>query len=115
MKIRAEAGVGQPGDDVAGIALDNADVGEALLVDVAKRAGDAVQERLDADDQHVRPPRRLGRHVLAAAEADLQPGLGRSGMRARGSNGPSGTPSRGSSSSSSAAWRGFSARVLMRP
>ena len=48
-------------------------------------AGDAVLERLGAQDQDVGVPAGLRGHVLAAAEADLQPDLARAGHQgARG-------------------------------
>jgi hypothetical protein len=55
------------------------DVRQVGVVDVAERAGDAVLEGLGAQDHHVGVFRGLGGHVLAAAEADLQPGLGGAG------------------------------------
>ena len=72
-----EAGVGQARHQVARIAVMDPDIGQGLFVDVAHRAGDAVQERLGAEDQGVRMARGLGGHVLPAAEADLQPDLRR--------------------------------------
>ena len=52
--------------------MPQADVGEMLVADVAERGGDAVEERLGADEAVV------GQHVgavgemLARAEADLE-------------------------------------------
>ena len=61
-----------------------AEQGTALLVDVAQGRRDAVQEGLAADDQRVGPARGLGGHVLAPAEADLQPDLRRLGRQGLG-------------------------------
>jgi hypothetical protein len=70
-----QARIRQVGQQLARIALAQADVGQALFVDVAQGAGDAVDERLGAQDQHARMTRGLGGHVLAAAESYLQPDL----------------------------------------
>ena len=60
-------------------------------------------------------PLGLGGHVLAAAEADLEPDLAGAGGQGRGSTGPSGMAIFGSRVSSSAAWRGLIGRALIRP
>ena len=62
---------------VARVAVVDADVVQALLVHVPHGAGDTVLEGLGADHQDVGPAGGLGGHVLTAAEADLQPDLGR--------------------------------------
>ena len=115
MKTRVEAGVGQAGHQLARVAVVDADVGQAGLVDVAQRARDAVLERLGAQDQHVGAPRGLGGHVLAAAEADLQPDLGGVGHQRARIEGPAGGRSAGSRVSISAACRGLMVRDFRRP
>ena len=113
-----QAGVRQARHQVARVAVVQAHVRQAPLVDVAQAPADAVQEGLGADDQHVRMPAGLGGHVLAAAEADLQPDL--APRRASGPPGRSGPPGigqaiGGSRVSISAACRGLIGRDFRRP
>jgi hypothetical protein len=71
------AGIGQARHQIADIAIVDADIGQPLVIHMAKRAGDAVHEGLGAQDQDVRMADGLGRHVLAATKPHLQPGLRR--------------------------------------
>ena len=79
-----EAGRRQARHEVARVAGVEAHVGQVKRIDVAKRAGHPVHERLGAEEEHVGPPRRLGRQVLAAAKADLQPDLPGAGRQRQG-------------------------------
>ena len=49
-----------------------ADVGEVLVADMAERGGDAVEERLAADEAVVGQQVGAVGEMLAAAEADLE-------------------------------------------
>ena len=70
-----DAGIAEVGDEFARIAIMHANVGNALLVNVAEQLGDAVNVGLAADEADVRMGRGLPGKVLAAAEADLQPDI----------------------------------------
>lgn len=64
--------IGQTRDHIARVALVQTDVLRAALLDVAQARGNAVQERLDADEAAVGMSGGLGDQVLAAAEADFE-------------------------------------------
>lgn len=74
-----DRGVRQGVHHVARIVGVDADILQIAVLDMAQGRGHAVQEGFATDHQGVGPPRRLGRHMLAAAETDLQPDLGRLG------------------------------------
>ena len=69
----SDGGFRQARDDDPCVALQDADVREIAIDDMAKQARDAVQERLDADEAGVGICRRLPRQMLAAAKTDLEP------------------------------------------
>ena len=66
-----EAGVRQALEHLDRVAHVQADVGQPAVADVHQRADDAVEERFAADEAHVGCHRRLLRHMLALAKADL--------------------------------------------
>jgi hypothetical protein len=68
-----DAGVGQGGEQEAGVVHQDADIGEPPLLDEGEEAGDAVEEGLDADQANLGVGLGLGGEVLAAAETDLEP------------------------------------------
>jgi hypothetical protein len=60
-----------------GIVREDPDIADAAALEMVEQAGDAVDEDLGADQPDLGMSRRLGREMLAAAEADLQPDRGR--------------------------------------
>src|SRR5262245_5550701 len=66
---------GQPSKQRAGIARVQPDIVQRFLADGGQRLGDALLERLAADEAGVRISFRLPDHVLGSAEADLEPDL----------------------------------------
>ena len=66
-----ERGVRQTRDDIARVALVQADVLGVGLFYVAQTRGDTVEEGLDADEALLRMRRRLRDQMLAAAKADF--------------------------------------------
>lgn len=69
----ADRGLGQDGQQLAAVALEDPDVLQVLGLDPGQQAGDAVDEDLGAEEAGVPVARRLPGQVLAGAEADLQP------------------------------------------
>src|SRR6516162_8711842 len=61
------------GEQQARVVEEEANVGEAALLDFGEQLGDAVLEHLAADEAQPRMRRGLGGQVLAGAEADLEP------------------------------------------
>lgn len=68
-----ERGRRQTGNHVSRIALQNSDIGQALIGNVAQRARDAIEKRLDADEADIGMGSGLPSQVFAAAKADLEP------------------------------------------
>jgi hypothetical protein len=67
-----EARVRQARKHVAGVAVMQADVRDARILDAREALGDAVQERLDSEKARVRVRPRLRDQMLAGAEADFE-------------------------------------------
>ena len=109
----------QPGQHVGGVAVVQADVGEAAVVDRSERLRHAVDERLDPDEAGPRVALRLRHQMLAAAEAAFERARRRrrsnSARRSAGAGASRSSASFGSSVSNSAACRGLSACPLRRP
>ena len=68
----AQARVGQPLEHVERVAHVEADIGEMPVADMAERAGDAVEERLGADEAVIGQQVGAIGEMLAGAEADLE-------------------------------------------
>lgn len=63
----------QTSDYISRVALQNSDIGQSLIGDVAQRARDAIEKRLDADEADIGIGPGLPSQVFAAAKADLEP------------------------------------------
>ena len=68
----AQAGIGQPLQHVERVAMMEPHIGERAVADVHQRAGDAVQERLGADEAVIGQQVGAIGEMLARAEADLE-------------------------------------------
>ena len=68
----AQRSVGQAAEHVERVAHVQADVGEVAVADVAERGGDAVDERLAADEAVVGEQIGAESEMLARAEADFE-------------------------------------------
>ena len=69
---------GQRRQKRAGIVVENPDIAEGVLVDMAQQRGDAVDEGFTADEADLRMGGGLPGQMLAGAETDFQPvGLAR--------------------------------------
>jgi hypothetical protein len=68
--------LGKPGEHITRVAVMDADGGELRSVDLAEQARHAVDERLAADEAHLRMMLCLPEQMLARAEADLEPHFG---------------------------------------
>ena len=68
----AQRRVGQPLQHVERVAHVQADIGQPPVADMAERAGDAVEERLDADEAVIGQQIGAIGEMLAGAEADLE-------------------------------------------
>ena len=81
-------------EQIAHIAVMDADIAEPLLLDERQQLGDAIDERLGADEIDFGMKRGLMRQMLAAAEADLEPGFA---IRAEARGAATSTRNRGNS------------------
>ena len=68
----AQAAVGQAAEHVERVAHMDADIGEMLVANAAERGGDAVEERLAADEAMIGQQVGAVGEMLARAEADFQ-------------------------------------------
>ena len=75
--MRDRLAAGAASISAARVARAQPDIVEALLVDRRQQLGDAVDERLAADEADIGILARLRDQMLAAAEADLEPDFAR--------------------------------------
>ena len=71
--MRVSAACRQPVDQLAGVAVMQADIAELVVVDRGQRLGDGVDEAVAADEAGARIGLRLRDQMLGAAEADFEP------------------------------------------
>ncbi len=64
--------VGQPWEDLGGVAVVQPNIGETALIDGRQRLRHAIDEGLDSDEADVRVTLRLRDEMLAPAEPALQ-------------------------------------------
>ena len=72
------------------IAVGDAHVAKPLLLHVTQQAGDAVHEQLTAEKAHIRMVPGLPGEVLAGAEAELEPHVGKAAEMMRHVDGRTG-------------------------
>ena len=87
MKTRDSAASGVASISASRVARPQPHVADAAALDRRQRLGDAVDERLAADEADVGMGERLGDEMLAAAEADFEPQLARREVEQRRAGG----------------------------